>query len=134
MPHFPPRIGVAVLLLANDLGTALKVVPTVGATRIPNLHTGKADIIISTLAWTADRAKVIDYSVPHAPQILLVGGIKKIQAKSMADLTGKSVAVNRSTTQDSDITQNAKGATVERYDDDFGVITAGVTDQADLAA
>lgn len=120
------------VLLAKDLGVALEVVPTVGATRIPNLQTGKADIIISTLAWTADRAKVIDYSVPYAPQISLVGGIKGIQVKSMADLAGKSVAVNRSTTQDSDITQNAKGATVVRYDDDAGVITAVVTGQADL--
>ena len=120
------------VLLAKDLGVALEVVPTVGATRIPNLQTGKADIIISTLAWTADRAKVIDYSVPYAPQISLVGGIKGVQVKSMADLAGKSVAVNRSTTQDSDITQNAKGATVVRYDDDAGVITAVVTGQADL--
>ena len=120
------------VLLAKDLGVALEVVPTVGATRIPNLQTGKADIIISTLAWTADRAKVVDYSVPYAPQISLVGGIKGIQVKSMADLAGKSVAVNRSTTQDSDLTQNAKGATVVRYDDDAGVITAVVTGQADL--
>ena len=120
------------VLLAKDLGVALEVVPTVGATRIPNLQTGKADIIISTLAWTPERAKVVDYSVPYAPQISLVGGIKSIQVKSMADLAGKSVAVNRSTTQDSDLTQNAKGATVVRYDDDAGVITAVVTGQADL--
>jgi polar amino acid transport system substrate-binding protein len=120
------------VLLAKDLGVALEVVPTVGATRIPNLQTGKADIIISTLAWTPERAKVIDYSVPYAPQISLVGGVKGINVKSMADLAGKSVAVNRSTTQDVDLTQNAKGATVVRYDDDAGVITAVVTGQADL--
>lgn len=120
------------VLLAKDLGVALEVVPTVGATRIPNLQTGKADIIISTLAWTPERAKVIDYSVPYAPQISLVGGVKGINVKGMADLAGKSVAVNRSTTQDVDLTQNAKGATVVRYDDDAGVITAVVTGQADL--
>lgn len=120
------------VLLAKDLGVALEVVPTVGATRIPNLQTGKADLIISTLAWTPERAKVIDYSVPYAPQISLVGGIKSLNVKSMADLAGKSVAVNRSTTQDTDLTQNAKGATVVRYDDDAGVITAVVTGQADL--
>ena len=103
-----------------------------GGTRIPNLQTGKADIIISTLAWTPERAKVIDYSVPYAPQISLVGGVKGINVKSMADLAGKSVAVNRSTTQDKDLTDNAKGANVVRYDDDAGVITAVVTGQADL--
>jgi polar amino acid transport system substrate-binding protein len=120
------------VLLAKDLGVALEVVPTVGATRIPNLQTGKADLIISTLAWTPERAKVVDYSVPYAPQISLVGGVKGINVKSMADLAGKSVAVNRSTTQDTDLTNNAKGATVVRYDDDAGVITAVVTGQADL--
>lgn len=120
------------VLLAKDLGVALEVVPTVGATRIPNLQTGKADIIISTLAWTPERAKVIDYSVPYAPQISLVGGVKGVNVKSMADLAGKSVAVNRSTTQDTDLTNNAKGANVVRYDDDAGVITAVVTGQADL--
>lgn len=122
------------VLLAKDLGVALEVVPTVGATRIPNLQTGKADVIISTLAWTPERAKVVDYSIPYAPQISLVGGVKSANVKSMADLAGKSVAVNRSTTQDTDLTQNAKGATVVRYDDDAGMITAVVTGQADLVA
>ena len=120
------------VLLAKDLGVALEVVPTVGATRIPNLQTGKADIIISTLAWTPERAKVVDYSIPYAPQISLVGGVKGLAVKGYADLAGKSVAVNRSTTQDKDLTDNAKGATVVRYDDDAGVITAVVTGQADL--
>jgi polar amino acid transport system substrate-binding protein len=120
------------VLLAKDLGVALEIVPTVGATRIPNLQTNKADLIISTLAFTPERAKVVDYSIPYAGQISLVGGIKGINVKSMADLAGKSVAVNRSTTQDTDLTTNAKGATVVRYDDDAGVITAVVTGQADL--
>ena len=68
---------------------------TVGATRIPNLQTGKADLIISTLAWTPERAKVIDYSVPYAPQISLVGGIKSLNVKSMADLAGKKMGVTQ---------------------------------------
>lgn len=119
-------------LLAKDLGVALEIVPTTGATRIPNLQTNKADLVIATLAWTPERAKVVDYSLPYAGQVSLVGGVKGINVKSMADLAGKSVAVNRSTTQDTDLTTNAKGANVVRYDDDAGVITAVVTGQADL--
>ena len=122
------------VMLAKDLGVALEMVPTVGATRIPNLQTGKADVIISTLAWTPERAKVVDYSIPYAPQLSLVGGVKSVNVKGIADLAGKSVAVNRSTTQDTDLTQNAKGATVLRYEDDAGMITAVVTGQADLVA
>ena len=56
-------------LLAKDLGVALEVVPTTGATRIPNLQTNKADLVISTLAFTPERAKVIDYSIPYAGQV-----------------------------------------------------------------
>ena len=121
-------------LLAKDLGVALEVVPTTGATRIPNLQTNKADLVISTLAFTPERAKVIDYSIPYAGQVSLVGGVKSVNVKSMADLSGKSVAVNRSTTQDADLTANAKGATIVRYDDDAAVITAAVTGQAELVA
>lgn len=33
--------------------------------RIPALQTSQVDIIISTLTWTADRERVIDYSVPY---------------------------------------------------------------------
>lgn len=71
-------------------------------------------------------------NTPLLVQIFLVYFVKSINVKSMADLAGKSVAVNRSTTQDTDLTQNAKGARVVRYDDDAGVITAVVTGQADL--
>jgi polar amino acid transport system substrate-binding protein len=120
------------VLLAKDLGVALELVPTVGATRIPNLQTNKADLVIATLAWTPERAKVVDYSIPYAGQVSLVGGIKGINVKSMADLAGKTVAVNRSTTQDVDLTTQAKGANIVRYDDDSAVITAVVTGQADL--
>ncbi len=70
---------------------------------------------------------MIDYSIPYAGQVSLVGGVKSVNVKSMADLSGKSVAVNRSTTQDTDLTANAKGATIVRYDDDAAVITAAVT-------
>ena len=35
------------------------------ASRIGTLTSGRVDVIISTLTWTADREKVIDYSVPY---------------------------------------------------------------------
>src|ERR1043165_8625268 len=49
-------------LLAKDWGLELEFVQTTGATRIPNVQTGKADIIISTLSVTPERAKVIDFT------------------------------------------------------------------------
>ena len=47
--------------LAKDWGLQFEHVPTTGASRIPSLQTGKADIVISTLSFTAERAKVIDF-------------------------------------------------------------------------
>jgi polar amino acid transport system substrate-binding protein len=35
------------------------------ASRIGTLTSGRVDMIISTLTWTADRERVIDYSVPY---------------------------------------------------------------------
>jgi polar amino acid transport system substrate-binding protein len=53
-------------LLAKDWGLELEFIPTTGATRIPNVNTGKADIIISTPSVTPDRAKVIDFTKRYA--------------------------------------------------------------------
>ena len=44
--------------LAKDWGLQFEHVPTTGASRIPSLQTGKADLVISSLSYTAERAKV----------------------------------------------------------------------------
>lgn len=121
-------------LLAKDLGVALEIVPTTGATRIPNLQTNKADLVISTLSVTPERAKVIDFSVPYAGLQSVVGAARNVNIKSLADLNGKTVTVSRSTTQDTDLTQNAKGANIVRYDDDATLVTAAVSGQAEIIA
>ena len=38
---------------------------TTTASRIPTLTSGRVDIIISTLTWTAEREQQIDYSLPY---------------------------------------------------------------------
>src|ERR1043165_8437234 len=53
-------------LLAKDWGVEFVHVPTTGASRIPSLQTGKADLVISTLSITPERAKVIDFSKAYA--------------------------------------------------------------------
>ena len=92
-------------LLAQDLGVQLEIVPTTGPSRIPTLQTNKADLVISTLSITPERAKVVDFSVPYADHPSVVAGLKSVQIKTLADLDGKKVAVVRGTTQDSDLTK-----------------------------
>jgi polar amino acid transport system substrate-binding protein len=123
-------------LLAKDWGLEIVWVPTTGATRIPNVNTGKADIIISTLSVTPERAKVIDFSKPYAVLQSVVGAPKSTAIKDWADLKGKSVTVTRGTTQDTELSgmANERGFKVVRYDDDATMVTAGATGQAEVVA
>jgi len=121
-------------LLAKDLGVQLEIVTTTGPTRIPMLQTNKADLVVSTLSITPDRAKVIDFSLPYADHPSVVAALKSIQIKQMSDLDGKKVAVVRGTTQDSDLTQQAKGAQLVRYEDDATMALALASGQVDILA
>ena len=121
-------------LLAKDLGVKLEIVTTTGPTRIPMLQTDKADLVISTLSITPDRAKVIDFSLPYADHPSVVGALKSIPLTSYADLAGKKVAVVRGTTQDTDLTREAKGAQLVRYEDDATMALAFASGQVDILA
>jgi len=123
-------------LLANDWGLKLEFVQTTGATRIPNLQTGKADIAISTLSVTPDRAKVIDFSNRYAVLESIVAGRKEVPVQSLEDLKGRTVCVTRATTQDVKLTGLASkyGFQLARYDDDATDVTAAVSGQCELIA
>ena len=121
-------------LLARDLGGTLEIVTTTGPTRIPMLQTDKADLVVSTLSITPDRAKVIDFSIPYADHPSVVASLSTVPLKEMSDLAGKKVAVVRGTTQDTDLTQQAKGAQLVRYEDDATMALAFASGQVDVLA
>jgi polar amino acid transport system substrate-binding protein len=121
-------------LLAQDMGVEFEIVPTTGSSRIPLLQSGKADLVISSLSITPDRAKAIDFSVPYADLLSVVAGPKSVDVKTLEDLDGKRVAVTRGTTQDTDLTQRAKNAQIVRYEDDATLALAVASGQADLFA
>ena len=119
-------------LLAKDWGLELEFVQTTGATRIPNVLTGKADIIISTLSVTPERAKVIDFSKRYATLESDIGCLKSMNVKDWPDLKGKTVGVSRGTTQDTTLSNmKDKQFNVARYDDDATNVTAAVSGQVD---
>jgi len=122
-------------LLAKDWGLELEFIQTTGATRIPNVQTNKADIIISTLSVTPERGKVIDFSKPYAALQSVVGCMKTVEVKDWPDLKGKPIAVSRGTTQDTTLTgMKERELTVARYDDDATMVTAAVSGQSDCVA
>lgn len=126
----------AAKLLADHLGVKLEFIPTTGPTRIPNLQTGKADIIVSSLSVTPQRAEVVDFSKPYAAVFSVVAGPKDVSVTEWKDTDGKTIYVTRSTVQDSELTSLAKnhGFKVARYDDDATLITAAVSGQAGLVS
>jgi polar amino acid transport system substrate-binding protein len=122
-------------LLAKDLGLELEFVQTTGATRIPNVQTNKADLIVSTLSVTPERAKVIDFTKPYAALQSVVGCLKTMTAKDWPDLKGKTIAVSRGTTQDTALTaMRDRDLRISRYEDDATMVTAAVSGQADCVA
>jgi polar amino acid transport system substrate-binding protein len=123
-------------LLAKDWGMELEFVQTTGSTRIPNLQTGKADVCISTLSVTPERAKVIDFTKPYAVLQSVVGAKKDLALKNYDDLKGRAVAVTRGTTQDTTLSAIADkyGFRMQRYEDDATLMTAAITGQADIVA
>jgi polar amino acid transport system substrate-binding protein len=120
-------------LLAADWGLQFEHVPTTGAARIPGLQTGKADLVISTLSITPERAKVIDFSKGYAVLRTVIAAPKNIALKSMADLDGKTVGTVRGTTHDTQLTKEGpKGMKLVRYEDDATETQAFLSGQVDI--
>lgn len=124
----------AARLLAEDLGVELEIIQTTNSARIPNLLSNKADLIISSLSITPERAKAVDFSIPYGAIQAAVGAPKSLDIKNMADLAGKSVAVTRGGPQDKLVSEGAPQAKVVRFDDEAASITAAATGQTDIVA
>ena len=119
--------------LAKDWGLEFEHVPTTGASRIPALQTGKADLVISTLSVTPERAKVIDFSKGYAVLRTVIAAPKSVPLKSMADLDGKTVGTVRGTTHDTQLTKEGpKGMKLVRYEDDATEAQAFLSGQVDI--
>ena len=120
-------------LIAKDWGLEFEHVPTTGASRIPALQTGKADLVISSLSYTAERAKVIDFSLGYAVLRTVIAAPKSVPLKSMADLDGKTVGTVRGTTHDTQLTKEGpKGMKLVRYEDDATEAQAFLSGQVDI--
>jgi polar amino acid transport system substrate-binding protein len=120
-------------LLAADWGLQFEHVPTTGAARIRSLQTGKADLVISTLSITPERARVIDFSKGCAVLRTVIAAPKNIALKSMADLDGKTVGTVRGTTHDTQLTKEGpKGMKLVRYEDDATEAQAFLSGQVDI--
>lgn len=121
-------------MMAEDWGIELDMVETNGAGRVPNLQSGRAEIVVAALSITPQRAEVVDFSRPYAVIQLVVGGQSDIQISSVEDLKGQVVSVARGSVPDLVFSPQAEeiGYEIRRYDDYSTLITAGTTGQANL--
>ncbi|RYX89990.1 MAG: transporter substrate-binding domain-containing protein [Comamonadaceae bacterium] len=121
-------------LIATKLGVKLELVPVTGPNRVAYLQSQKADLTISSLGKTPEREKVIDYSVAYAPFFDAIFGSKEVQAKSFAELSGKTISVTRGSMQDEELQRLAPTAVVKRFEDNNATLAAFLSGQTQMFA
>lgn len=141
LPNFSyqdPKLGFvgsdveAARQLAKDLGVSPEFVYVPNADRIDTLLSGKADIILSALSITAERERIISFSVPYSVIALVIGAPKKLQITSYRDLTGKKVGVGRNTSDGAQLKQNTSGADIIEYENEHALLEGYQKAQFDI--
>ncbi|HEV3422591.1 MAG TPA: transporter substrate-binding domain-containing protein [Paraburkholderia sp.] len=119
-------------LIGKALNAKVELVQVTGDNRMAYLADHKADMLLS-VGQTPERAKVIDFSQPYAPYYLAVFGPKTLPVKNADDLGGKTISVARGTLEDLSVSKIAPpSATIKRFDDPNGAISAFLSGQVQL--
>lgn len=122
-------------LIAKKMGVKIELIPVTSANRVPYLQTKKVDLIISSLGKNPEREKVIDFSAAYAPFYNGVFGSADQKVSVAADLAGKTVGVTRGAVEDLELSKIAPAsATIKRYEDNNGTISAFLSGQVQLVA
>lgn len=117
--------------MASDLGVKLQMVDVTADARIPDLQTGKVDVVICNFTENTERAKQIAFTNPYvvAGEALLVK--KSSGIHSIADLSGKTVATVKGSTDSQLVSQLNPRAKVQEYDTSAAGVLAVQQGQAD---
>ena len=122
-------------LIGKKLGVKVELVPVTSANRIPYLQTKKVDLVISSLGKNPDREKVIDFSDAYAPFYNGVFGTADVKVSKVEDLAGMTVGVTRGSVEDLELSKIAPPtATIKRYEDNNGTISAFLSGQVQVIA
>jgi polar amino acid transport system substrate-binding protein len=118
--------------LAKDLGVELELVQVTGPSRIPTLLSGRADLAISSLSITTERAKAVMFANPHGALNIVIAGPQKTAIKTAADMVGKRIGITRGTLEEAETPKIApQGANLVFYDDIGATIQAMLSGQVD---
>ena len=124
--------------LAKDLGVELELVQVPGPQRIPALLSGRADVAISSLSITVDRAKAVMFANPHGALSVVIAAPQSQAIRSAADLAGKRVGLTRATLEEAEVPKVAPPEAKLVYFDDaaatFQALISGQVDAVGLSA
>lgn len=123
-------------LISEALEVNLDLIPVTSTNRIPYLETGRADIVISSLGATPERARSIYFSsMPYAPFFSGIYGPASVDASSYKDLAGYTVGVTQGSLEDLEVAEKApESVTIKRFEDNSLTISALLSKQVDLIA
>jgi polar amino acid transport system substrate-binding protein len=115
---------------ASRLGVKLTVVDTTSDNRIPNLTTNKVDVVFCNFTENTKRAQQIAFTDPYvvAGETLLVK--KTAGIKTLANLSGKTVATVKGSTNTTAVKELNPKADVQEYDTSSAAVLAVKQGQA----
>jgi polar amino acid transport system substrate-binding protein len=120
--------------LAKDMGVELELVQVTAPQRIPALLAGRADVAISSLSITVDRAKTVMFAPPHGALSIVIAGAKGKQIRNAADMAGKKIGLTRATLEEATVPKIAPtGTNIVMFDDIAATLQAMVSGQVDAA-
>jgi polar amino acid transport system substrate-binding protein len=124
--------------MAQMVGTALNVqvelVSVTSADRVAYLVTDKADLVISNLGLTPERAKQILYSAPYVNTVLGVFGPKDLPVNSPADLGDYTISATRGAAATDAILRANPNAKILQFEADSPSAQAYISGQTNLLA
>lgn len=121
-------------MLAKYMGVQLEIVPVTSQNRIPYVLSEQADLVMSSLSITPERAQQIWFSIPYCMQESIIMGAKDSPLTSFDQLAGKKVSIVRGAIQDPLVTKLVPTVQMMRFDSDASTIQALLTKQVDAAA
>src|SRR5689334_2967924 len=120
--------------LAKDMGVELELVQVTAPQRIPALLAGRADVAISSLSITVDRAKTVMFAPPHGALSIVITGPKAKQIRNAGEMAGKKIGLTRATLEEATVPKMAPpGTNIVMFDDIGSTLQALVSGQVDAA-
>ncbi|MBA3516424.1 MAG: transporter substrate-binding domain-containing protein [Rhizobiales bacterium] len=118
--------------LAQDLGVELELVQVTGPQRIPALLSGRADVAISSLSMTVERAKTVMFANPHGALSIVIAAPADVAIATAAEMAGKRIGLTRATLEEAEVPKIAPAdAELVYFDDIAATIQALLSGQVD---